>query len=176
MISYQQPIVVRLWATPVEVSGINQQVWSFRLHRQRKCKVKHLFLIKTLTQMHCTRPIQYSQKIRPNKMYVLLIQIQKSTIFFCLLFMWKYSSAKAYSIIIVFWFYFVFSIYKDDEFADGIPRSMSANDTENKMLPTVFRWEGGGKQVFISGTFSEWKPIPMVQRYFHVIKYFSVLF
>ncbi|VVC26103.1 Hypothetical protein CINCED_3A018056 [Cinara cedri] len=51
----------------------------------------------------------------------------------------------------------------DDDFTDGIPHSMSANDTENKMLPTVFRWEGGGKQVFISGTFSEWKPIPMVQ-------------
>lgn len=60
--------------------------------------------------------------------------------------------------------YLMFSIHKDDDFIDGIPRSMSANDTENKMLPTVFRWEGGGKQVFISGTFSEWKPIPMVQR------------
>jgi len=59
----------------------------------------------------------------------------------------------------------MFSIHKDEDFIDGIPRSMSANDTENKMLPTVFRWEGGGKQVYISGTFSEWKPIPMVQRY-----------
>lgn len=59
---------------------------------------------------------------------------------------------------------FMFSIHKDDDFTDGMPRSMSADDTENKMLPTVFRWEGGGKQVSISGTFSEWKPIPMVQR------------
>lgn len=59
----------------------------------------------------------------------------------------------------------MFSICKDDDFTDGIPRSLSDHDTENKMLPTVFRWEGGGKQVFISGTFSEWKPIPMVQRY-----------
>lgn len=33
---------------------------------------------------------------------------------------------------------------------------------ENKALPTVFRWEGGGKQVYISGTFSEWKTLPMV--------------
>lgn len=33
---------------------------------------------------------------------------------------------------------------------------------ENKQLPTVFRWEGGGKQVYISGTFSEWKTLPMV--------------
>jgi 5'-AMP-activated protein kinase regulatory beta subunit len=30
-------------------------------------------------------------------------------------------------------------------------------------LPTVFKWEGGGKNVFISGTFSEWKPLPMVK-------------
>ncbi|XP_060864671.1 5'-AMP-activated protein kinase subunit beta-1 isoform X1 [Metopolophium dirhodum] len=51
----------------------------------------------------------------------------------------------------------------DDDFNDGNPNSLSESDTENKMLPTVFRWDGGGKQVFISGTFSEWKPIPMVQ-------------
>lgn len=30
-------------------------------------------------------------------------------------------------------------------------------------LPTVFKWEGGGKQVYISGTFSEWKALPMVK-------------
>lgn len=60
----------------------------------------------------------------------------------------------------------MFSILKDHDFTDGEPQPMSAEDTENKMLPTVFRWEGGGKQVFISGTFSDWKPIPMVQRYF----------
>lgn len=30
-------------------------------------------------------------------------------------------------------------------------------------LPTVFKWEGGGKQVFISGTFSDWKILPMVR-------------
>lgn len=33
----------------------------------------------------------------------------------------------------------------------------------DKVLPTVFKWEGGGKQVFISGTFSEWKTLPMVK-------------
>ncbi|XP_045495011.1 5'-AMP-activated protein kinase subunit beta-1 isoform X2 [Colias croceus] len=32
-----------------------------------------------------------------------------------------------------------------------------------KVLPTVFKWEGGGKQVFISGTFTDWKTIPMVR-------------
>ena len=31
------------------------------------------------------------------------------------------------------------------------------------MLPTVFKWEGGGKQVFISGSFNEWKTLPMVK-------------
>lgn len=30
-------------------------------------------------------------------------------------------------------------------------------------LPTVFKWDGGGRQVYISGTFSEWKTIPMVR-------------
>ena len=30
-------------------------------------------------------------------------------------------------------------------------------------MPTVFKWEGGGKQVYISGTFSNWKTIPMVK-------------
>lgn len=32
-----------------------------------------------------------------------------------------------------------------------------------KVLPTVFKWEGGGKQVYISGTFTEWKTLPMVK-------------
>lgn len=31
------------------------------------------------------------------------------------------------------------------------------------LLPTVFKWEGGGKDVAISGTFSNWKPVPMVK-------------
>lgn len=30
-------------------------------------------------------------------------------------------------------------------------------------LPTVFKWDGGGKQVYISGTFSDWKILPMVR-------------
>ncbi|KAG1684013.1 5'-AMP-activated protein kinase subunit beta-1 [Nymphon striatum] len=30
-------------------------------------------------------------------------------------------------------------------------------------LPTIFRWDGGGKQVFVSGTFTDWKCIPMVK-------------
>lgn len=36
-------------------------------------------------------------------------------------------------------------------------------DDQKAALPTVFKWEGGGKQVYISGTFSEWKALPMVK-------------
>ncbi|XP_068632400.1 5'-AMP-activated protein kinase subunit beta-1 isoform X2 [Battus philenor] len=47
-------------------------------------------------------------------------------------------------------------------------RSNTLTDSSNvgediKVLPTVFKWEGGGKQVFISGTFTDWKTIPMVK-------------
>lgn len=31
------------------------------------------------------------------------------------------------------------------------------------MLQTVFKWEGGGQEVFVTGTFSDWKPLKMVQ-------------
>lgn len=50
------------------------------------------------------------------------------------------------------------------------PRQRSATVSEgtkvndSKVLPTVFKWEGGGKQVYISGTFSNWKTLPMVKR------------
>lgn len=36
-----------------------------------------------------------------------------------------------------------------------------ANQTPS--LPTVFKWDGGGKQVFISGTFNQWQVLPMVK-------------
>lgn len=39
----------------------------------------------------------------------------------------------------------------------------SAIDPLNEALPTVFKWDGGGKQVYISGTFSNWKALPMVK-------------
>lgn len=35
--------------------------------------------------------------------------------------------------------------------------------TKKPALPTVFKWDGGGKQVYISGTFSNWKTLPMVR-------------
>jgi len=39
----------------------------------------------------------------------------------------------------------------------------SPNQPTSKILPTVFKWDGGGDNVFISGTFSDWKTIPMVK-------------
>ncbi|XP_070497619.1 5'-AMP-activated protein kinase subunit beta-1 [Chironomus tepperi] len=36
-------------------------------------------------------------------------------------------------------------------------------EIQKSALPTVFKWEGGGKQVYISGTFSNWKALPMVK-------------
>uniref|UniRef100_A0A182SI37 5'-AMP-activated protein kinase subunit beta-1 n=1 Tax=Anopheles maculatus TaxID=74869 RepID=A0A182SI37_9DIPT len=36
-------------------------------------------------------------------------------------------------------------------------------EPQSTTLPTVFKWDGGGKQVFISGTFSQWKVLPMVK-------------
>ncbi|XP_017044672.2 5'-AMP-activated protein kinase subunit beta-1 [Drosophila ficusphila] len=37
------------------------------------------------------------------------------------------------------------------------------DDVRKSALPTVLRWDGGGKNVTISGTFSNWKPITMVR-------------
>jgi len=34
---------------------------------------------------------------------------------------------------------------------------------DEKALPTVFKWDGGGKQVFISGSFTNWKSLPMAR-------------
>lgn len=45
----------------------------------------------------------------------------------------------------------------------GTPAKPEMIDMEKSALPTVFKWEGGGKQVYISGTFSNWKALPMVK-------------
>ena len=39
---------------------------------------------------------------------------------------------------------------------------VNSNLGENA-LPTVFKWEGGGKEVYLTGTFTDWKPIKMCQ-------------
>lgn len=58
-----------------------------------------------------------------------------------------------------------FSTPYKDKMDDIRPRTTTisaAATIHEKCLPTVFKWEGGGKDVHISGTFSEWKPIQMV--------------
>lgn len=54
-----------------------------------------------------------------------------------------------------------------DNFGSQRPRSNTVSEgtkvADNKVLPTVFKWEGGGKQVYISGTFTGWKTLPMVK-------------
>lgn len=57
---------VRLWATLVAVSVTSRQVWSFRPRRQRRCKVKHLCLIKLQTPMRYTSLM----RVHLNQMYV----------------------------------------------------------------------------------------------------------
>ena len=45
----------------------------------------------------------------------------------------------------------------------------------SKKLPTVFKWDGGGKNVSISGSFDNWtRQIPMVKRLNNV--YFGILY
>ncbi|VDM26479.1 unnamed protein product, partial [Hydatigera taeniaeformis] len=54
-------------------------------------------------------------------------------------------------------------------FMDVVGSPESSGDTTDEApshttLPTVFKWEGGGKEVYISGTFNGWKSkIPMVK-------------
>ena len=56
------------------------------------------------------------------------------------------------------------------------PPSVVSDDEEDEFrqsrgrrkltVPTVFRWEYGGKEVYLSGSFNEWKTrIPMAYRY-----------
>lgn len=42
---------------------------------------------------------------------------------------------------------------------------MTPTDKKPKLLPTVFRWNGGGHEIYVSGTFDNWeKKIPMARR------------
>ncbi|CAH8433735.1 unnamed protein product [Schistosoma bovis] len=44
-------------------------------------------------------------------------------------------------------------------------RTLPSRKLVGLKLPTVFRWNGGGKDIYISGTFNNWeKRIPMVKR------------
>ncbi|KAI4463667.1 amp-activated protein kinase beta subunit [Holotrichia oblita] len=54
-----------------------------------------------------------------------------------------------------------------DAYDPSRPRSNTLSEgtktNVSDKTPTVFRWEGGGKDVLVSGTFSDWKTIPMVK-------------
>uniref|UniRef100_A0A0K8TMV9 5'-AMP-activated protein kinase subunit beta-1 n=1 Tax=Tabanus bromius TaxID=304241 RepID=A0A0K8TMV9_TABBR len=48
--------------------------------------------------------------------------------------------------------------------SEGSQSQPGSEEVEKKpALPTVFKWDGGGKQVYISGTFSNWRALPMVR-------------
>eukprot|EP00099_Drosophila_melanogaster_P019213 NP_610460.1 alicorn, isoform A [Drosophila melanogaster] len=47
--------------------------------------------------------------------------------------------------------------------ATGSQLTGDEDDIRKTALPTVLRWDGGGKNVTISGTFSDWKPMAMVR-------------
>ncbi|XP_052865023.1 5'-AMP-activated protein kinase subunit beta-1 [Anopheles cruzii] len=47
--------------------------------------------------------------------------------------------------------------------AEGPGAGGPESEVQDETLPTVFKWDGGGKQVYISGTFSKWKALPMVK-------------
>ncbi|KAF2905151.1 hypothetical protein ILUMI_01026 [Ignelater luminosus] len=64
--------------------------------------------------------------------------------------------------------YFTKPAAQELSFESPRPRSNTVSEgtkinVNEKALPTVFRWEGGGSEVYISGTFSGWKTIPMVK-------------
>ncbi|KPM08666.1 5'-AMP-activated protein kinase subunit beta-1-like protein [Sarcoptes scabiei] len=49
-----------------------------------------------------------------------------------------------------------FKNYADDS-------SSAINALNDQILPIVFKWDGGGKEAYIVGTFSDWKPVKMVK-------------
>ena len=54
------------------------------------------------------------------------------------------------------------SVVSDDDEEEAFRHSRGRR---RLTVPTVFRWEYGGKEVFLSGSFNEWKTrIPMAYR------------
>jgi hypothetical protein len=43
---------------------------------------------------------------------------------------------------------------------------VAGEESDNDLVPTVFRWEHGGRNVYITGTFNNWErqvpPVPRV--------------
>ncbi len=58
----------------------------------------------------------------------------------------------------------------------ALPAWLDTNRQRRQLVPTVFRWEHGGRQVYITGTFNNWeKQIPMHRSgndftYIHTLK------
>ncbi|KFB37271.1 hypothetical protein ZHAS_00004492 [Anopheles sinensis] len=49
---------------------------------------------------------------------------------------------------------------------DETPISMQdqqGDGVQSATVPTVMRWDGGGKKVYVSGSFSKWKALPMIE-------------
>lgn len=64
--------------------------------------------------------------------------------------------------------FFVSNFLLANTMSEGTGQNISKSpdqiiEGEKIALPTVFKWDGGGKQVYISGTFSNWKALPMVK-------------
>jgi hypothetical protein len=53
----------------------------------------------------------------------------------------------------------------------GSDRDSHRDNNGSVNLPTVFKWDGGGKTAFICGTFSEWKTMPMVKRLVQIMRH-----
>ncbi|XP_065370389.1 5'-AMP-activated protein kinase subunit beta-1 [Calliphora vicina] len=51
----------------------------------------------------------------------------------------------------------------NDEAPQKTQQELDEEEMRNPALPTVLRWDGGGQNVMISGTFTQWKPVPMVR-------------
>ncbi|XP_061396791.1 5'-AMP-activated protein kinase subunit beta-1 [Musca vetustissima] len=52
---------------------------------------------------------------------------------------------------------------KDKDAGTGENMESQEDDKNPSFIPTVLRWDGGGHNVMICGTFTKWKPIPMVR-------------
>lgn len=52
-------------------------------------------------------------------------------------------------------------------FSKGSPHNESvdlADEMDKDKFPTVFRWTEGGTNVYVAGSFTNWKKIPLVKR------------
>ena len=45
-----------------------------------------------------------------------------------------------------------------------LPPRTVLSEKNKKLLPCVIKWNGGGKDVSVAGTFNNWQAIPMVKR------------